>query len=122
MHRLLFLAVFFYQKTNGVYGIDCATTSYEAALVGRELDGITNAPVDNPLEDLHAMRKQSDWTISGTFFSAITWLKNVASHFVGYQDFEKKKKKTDRQTCLLLALALIFLPASEMFTAMDVTR
>ncbi|VDO98322.1 unnamed protein product [Heligmosomoides polygyrus] len=67
MHRLLFLAVFFCQKTNGVYGIDCATTSYEGSwtvsrMVGRELDGITNAPVDNPLEDLHVMRKQSDWT------------------------------------------------------------
>ncbi|VDP38700.1 unnamed protein product [Heligmosomoides polygyrus] len=62
MHRLLFLPVFFYQKRNGVYGNDCATASYEAALVARELDDITNALVGNPLEDLHAMRKQLDWT------------------------------------------------------------
>lgn len=40
--------------------IDSATAGYEPAPVGRKLGGATNAPVDKPLEDLHAMRKQAD--------------------------------------------------------------
>lgn len=52
MQRILFLAVFFCQKTNGVYGIGCANK----ALVSEKFDDITSAAVDNPLEDL-AMRK-----------------------------------------------------------------
>lgn len=52
VHRILFPAVSFQHNTNDVCGIDRAIASYEAVLVVRKLDDITNTPVDNPLEDL----------------------------------------------------------------------
>ncbi|VDP23466.1 unnamed protein product [Heligmosomoides polygyrus] len=104
MHRLLLLPVFFYQNTNGVYGIDCATFSYEAALVGRELDNITIRSKIFMLCEGNRIVQSAGLSfffqigivvllcqISGTFFSAITWLKNVASHFVGCQTFDFHK-------------------------------
>lgn len=46
-----------------MYGLDNATSSYEAELVGEMLDDITNASVGNPLKDLHVMWKQANRTV-----------------------------------------------------------
>ncbi|VDO86546.1 unnamed protein product [Heligmosomoides polygyrus] len=76
MHRLLFLAMFFYQKTNSVYGIECATTSYEAAL-------------------------------------------DVASHSIGYQDFDFHKTAAKSSGPVALPGFIFFKTASVSSTVLS---
>ncbi|VDO31059.1 unnamed protein product [Heligmosomoides polygyrus] len=47
MHWPLFLAMLLYQRAGGMYGINGATASYEAALIAGKLDDITNSSTDN---------------------------------------------------------------------------
>ncbi|VDP15968.1 unnamed protein product [Heligmosomoides polygyrus] len=65
MHRLLFLVTLLHQEAGGVYGINGATASHEAALIAGKLNDVTNSSVDNSLKDLHAARKQTNWTVVG---------------------------------------------------------
>ncbi|VDO99960.1 unnamed protein product [Heligmosomoides polygyrus] len=71
MHSLLFLEVLLDQvpdssanprETGGVYGINGATPSDEAALIIGKLDNVMNSSIDNSLEDLHVVRKPTNWT------------------------------------------------------------
>ncbi|VDO99712.1 unnamed protein product [Heligmosomoides polygyrus] len=55
MHWFLFLAMLLYQEAGGVYGINGATASHEAALIAGTLDDVTNSSIDNSLKDLHAV-------------------------------------------------------------------
>ncbi|VDP58131.1 unnamed protein product, partial [Heligmosomoides polygyrus] len=65
MHWLLFLPMLPYQEAGGMYGINGATASHEAALIAGKLDDVTNSSVDNSLKDLHAVRKQANRRIIG---------------------------------------------------------
>ncbi|VDP15136.1 unnamed protein product [Heligmosomoides polygyrus] len=58
VHFLLFLMMLPYQEAGGVYGINGATASHEAALIAGKLDDVTNSSIDNSLKDLHAVRKK----------------------------------------------------------------
>ncbi|VDP46809.1 unnamed protein product [Heligmosomoides polygyrus] len=63
MHCLLFLAMLLYQKAGGMYGINGATASYEAALIAGKLDDVTNSTINNSLKNLHAVREQANRTV-----------------------------------------------------------
>ncbi|VDO31071.1 unnamed protein product, partial [Heligmosomoides polygyrus] len=51
-----------YQEARGMYGINCATASHEAALIAGKLDDVPNSSIDNSLKDLHAVRKHENRT------------------------------------------------------------
>ncbi|VDO59589.1 unnamed protein product, partial [Heligmosomoides polygyrus] len=48
-----------YQEA-GVYGINGATSSHEAALIAGQLNDVPNSSIDISLKDLHAVRKQAN--------------------------------------------------------------
>ncbi|VDP31889.1 unnamed protein product [Heligmosomoides polygyrus] len=64
MHRLLCLAMLLHQKAGGVYSINGPTTRHKAALIIGELDDFTNSSIEDSLEDLHAVRKQANRTMT----------------------------------------------------------
>ncbi|VDP02075.1 unnamed protein product [Heligmosomoides polygyrus] len=65
MHSFLFLVVLLYQEADEVYSINSATASHKAALIAGKLNDVTNSSVNNTLRDLHAARKQANWTVTG---------------------------------------------------------
>ncbi|VDP38484.1 unnamed protein product [Heligmosomoides polygyrus] len=75
MHWLLFLEMLLYQEAGGVYGINGATASYEAALIAGKLDDVPKSFNDNSARlpfffqiGIVALWRQP----SDTFFSATT--------------------------------------------------